>query len=68
MNKETIWNILIENELYKIVETAESKEQKENFIENYCKNNNIPVEFAKNKLDKMKKDDIKRKTYEEEER
>ena len=68
MNKETIWNILIENELYKIIKTTESKEQKENFIENYCKNNNIPVEFAKNKLNKMKKDDIKRKTYEEEER
>ena len=68
MNKETIWNILIENELYKIIKTTESKEQKENFIENYCKNNNIPVEFAKNKLDKMKKDDIKRKALDEEER
>ena len=67
VNKEIIWSILIENELYKIVKTAQNPEE-ENLIENYCKNNNIPVEFAKNKLNKMKKDDIKRKTYEEEER
>ena len=68
MNKETIWNILIENELYKIIKTTESKEQKENFIENYCKNNNIPVEFAKNKLNKMIKDDEIRKKQEDNER
>ena len=68
MNKETIWNILIENELYKIVKTARNFEEEENLIENYCKNNNIPVDFAKNKLDKMKKDDIKRKALNEEER
>ena len=68
MNKETIWNILIENELYKIVGTTRNHEEEENLIENYCKNNNIPVDFAKNKLDKMKKDDIKRKALDEEEK
>lgn len=65
MEKEVMWNILIENELYKILEFAKNEEEKKELIKNYSKENEIPIDFIEEKIQKMY--DAKRKREEREE-
>lgn len=66
MEKEVMWNILIENELYKILEFAKDKEEREELIKNYSEENEIPINFIKEKIQKMKDDKRKREERDEE--
>ena len=54
--------ILVENELYKILEYAKDGNEEKIIIEEYCKNNNISIKLAKEVIEKMrmKKRDLKR--------
>ena len=65
MEKEVMWNILIENELYKILEFVKD-EEKEKLIENYSKENEIPINFIKEKIKKMNNAKRKREERDEE--
>ncbi len=65
MEKEVMWNILIENELYKILEFVKD-EEKEKLIENYSKENEIPINFIKEKIQKMNNAKRKREERDEE--
>lgn len=60
-----MWNILIENELYKILEFVKD-EEKEKLIENYSKENEIPINFIKEKIQKMNNAKRKREERDEE--
>ena len=66
MEKEVMWNILIEKELYKILEFAKDKEEREELIKNYSEENEIPINFIKEKIQKMKDDKRKREERDEE--
>lgn len=52
--QELSWNILIENELDLLLEGAKDDIERENFLEEYCKKNKISIQFAKNKITRIK--------------
>ncbi len=62
MNKEEqehFLNILIENELYPLLECARDDMQREEFLEEYCKENEIAIQFARNKIARIKQQKAK---------
>lgn len=67
MEEEVRWNILIENELWKILEFSKNLQEREEEISEFCKNYDIPIDFAKNKIEKME-NRKKEKQQEENER
>ncbi len=60
MNQERIWNILIENELYRQLKVAKNDAEKEFFIERYSNENGIPIDFIQKKIEKMKQQEEQR--------
>ena len=68
MNQERIWNILIENELYRQIKVAKNNDEKEFFIERYSKDTGIPVDFIREKIKRIQNQEKQNKQKEEKER
>lgn len=48
--QKILWGMLIENQLYKLLEFAKSESEREQLIKNFSVENGIPIEFIKDKI------------------
>lgn len=48
--QKILWGMLIENQLYKLLEFAKSETEREQLIKNFSVENGIPIEFIKDKI------------------
>lgn len=55
MEKETMWNILIENELYILLKVTKNNKEKEKYIKEFSNEYKIPMSFIKAKIEQMNK-------------
>ena len=51
--QKRLWGILIENELYQSLKFSRDDKEREQFIKRFSVQNNIPVDFIKEKIEKM---------------
>ena len=53
--QEIIWGILIENDLYRLLEFAKTEEEREKFIKQFSQEEDIPIEFVRKKIESINK-------------
>ena len=51
--QKILWGMLIENQLYKLLEFAKSESEREQLIKNFSVENGIPIEFIKDKISRI---------------
>ena len=51
--QKILWGMLIENQLYKLLEFAKSETEREQLIKNFSVENGIPIEFIKDKISRI---------------
>ena len=53
--QEHVWNLLIELEVFPFLESEKNNFEKESFLVEYCKKNNIQIKFAISKIERIEK-------------
>lgn len=51
--QKILWGMLIENQLYKLLEFAKSESEREQLIKNFSVENGIPIQFIKDKISRI---------------
>ena len=51
--QKILWGMLIENQLYKLLEFAKSETEREQLIKNFSVENGIPIQFIKDKISRI---------------
>ena len=65
--QKRLWGIAIENELYRLLEFAKDKQEREKYIQEFSIQNGIPIQYIEEKLKRMNQimKEVKGPNYEE---